>query len=278
MYPVANKLLLTLAAGTLFALAGAQDVKPDGALSQSMGIDQHFGKQVPLTPTFKDQFGTTVTLGDYVKDKPVVILPMFFGCNGVCRLEIEDLFKTLEKDTKLRPGREFELILLSINPTETPQIASEKMKLIAQYYNVPQHGVHGLTGSMDQIRQVTDALGFRYTFNPDTKAINHPAGLMILDKKGVIRGYIYGSEYPTDILAANVNGAAKEVQAIKKPEIILLGCVMVDPVTHKRTIVVENVMKLLGCLTLLTVVGSIFHMTRKYGPGGPRTGGKTAGV
>ena len=287
---MAKKLVFVLTLGLLAGIACAQDtsasatpgVVPTGSLTKSMGIDQHFGTQIPLSATFKDETGRTVTMRDELGARPVMILPMFFGCNGVCRLEVEDIFKTLEKDKKITPGKDFDLILLSINPTETPQIAAHKKQQILAAYHVPggDVGVHGLTGSYDQIRAVTDALGFRYSYNPTTHLINHPAGMMFLDKTGVIRGYMYGAEYPTEVIEKNLQAAAREVQGVK-PEVILLGCVMIDPVTHKRTFVIENIMKVIGSATALLVFGSILYMTKKYklppAPG-QTTGGQITGL
>jgi protein SCO1/2 len=250
----------------LSAMATAQDIQPGGPLTASIGIDQNFDAQVPMNAKFLDQHGNTVSMKDVMKGKPAILLPMFFGCNGVCRLEVEDLFKTLEKDQKIQPGRDFELILLSINPTENPEFAKSKLDRIYSVYSIPGEdiGVHGLVGDMKQIRSVTDAVGFRFTYKPATQQINHPAGLIFLDKTGVVRGYMYGAQYPTEILVKNLEAATVGEVAIKKPEIILMGCVMVDPVTGKRTLVIENVMKVIGTLFALTLGGCILFMSKKY--------------
>lgn len=268
-------------------IASAQDanstnnVVPTGPLASQMGIDQNFGAQVPLDATFKDENGNTVKFGDMLQGKPAMVLPMFFGCNGVCRLEVEELFGTLEKDKDLHTGKDFNLILLSIKPTETPELATEKKAMILKAYKVEggQEGVHGLVGDMENIRKVTDTLGFRYTYNPATQQVNHPAGMMFLDKNGVIRGYIYGKDFPTVVVANNLKAATLATNA-PKAEIVLLGCVMIDPVTGKRTIVIENVMKVIGTLTALTLGGSILYMTKKYKtpPIPPNHGGNATGV
>ena len=257
-----------LALFSLFAFsltAFAQDVTPQGSLTSKMGLDQRYSSQVPLSATFKTQDGKDVTMRDMLQGRPVVLLCMFFGCNGVCRLEVESLFKTLEKDKNLRPGRDFELVLLSIKPTETPAMAKDKIQQILQAYRVPSgtDGVTGLVGDLKNIRSVTDSVGFRYSYDPETELINHPAGLIFLDKNGVVRGYMYGAQFPTDVLAKNVEAAGKEIQGVK-PELILLGCVMVDPVTGKKTIVIERLMMVLGTMTALTLAGSIFYMSKKY--------------
>jgi protein SCO1 len=265
--------LLTIGLAAMASLCFAQsdpaspeDVRPTGPLASQMGIDQNFGAQVPLDAQFKDDTGKDVTFGEVLSGKPVILLPMFFGCNGVCRLEVEDLFKTLEKDKSLRTGTDFDVILLSIKPTETAELAAEKKKIILDHYRVKgaDVGVHGLVGDIDNIRKVTDAVGFRYAYNPATQMVNHPAGLMVLDKNGIVRGYMYGAEFPTVVLSNNLKAAAQGVQGEKKPQIILLGCVMVDPVTGKRTIIIENLMKVIGTLTALTLGGSILYMSRKY--------------
>jgi len=248
-----------------------------------MGLDQHYGAQVPLDAQFQDESGKIVKFGDLLHGKPIMLLPMFFNCNGVCRLEIEDLFKTLEKDKNLHTGKDFDVVMLSINPTETPKIASAKKDLILSAYKVKggDTGVHGLVGALGNIHKVTDAIGFRYTYNDVTQQINHPAGLIFLDPKGVVRGYIYGAEFPTVVLANNLKAASIGASPAEKPEIVLLGCVMIDPITHKKTVIIENLMKVIGSATALVLFGSIFHMSRKYKtPPIPADyqGGKTPGV
>ena len=264
-------IVLIASIACISAIASAQSasdpnaVTPGGPLQKVMGIDQHYGAQVPLDAMFKDETGKTVKFGDELNGKPVMLLPMFFGCNGVCRLEVEDLFATLEKDKDLHTGKDFDVVMLSINPTETPQLAADKKKLVLAAYHVPggDSGVHGLVGSLDQIHKVTEAIGFRYSYDPKTQLINHPAGMIFLDKNGVVRGYMYGAEYPTVVLANNLKAATSKVEGMK-PEIILLGCVMVNPQTGQRTIIIENLMKVIGSMTALVLFGSIFHMSRKY--------------
>ena len=279
----AVRLGLASALGTAAVLASAQSsaptVQPGGPLAAVMGIDQHFNTQIPLDAVFRDETGRQLTMRDIFGARSVIILPMFFGCNGVCRLEVEDLFKTLEKDKNLMPGRDFDLVMLSINPTETPKLALEKKNLILSAYHVPggDFGVHALTGNYDQIRKVTNALGFRYSYDPKTQIINHPAGMMFLDKNGYIRGYMYGAEYPTAVIKENLDAANKSVVEIDKPVITLLGCIMTDPKTGRRTLIIENIMKVIGSLTALTVGGSIWHMSKKYKtPPIPPMGGNAA--
>ena len=266
-----NKIASIASIALIACVASAQNandpnaVLPSGPLQSQMRIDQHYGAQVPLDATFKDETGRTVRFGDMLQGKPMILLPMFFGCNGVCRLEVEDLFKTLEKDKDLHTGQDFNVVMLSINPTETPQLAADKKKLILSAYHVNggDEGVHGLVGDLDNIRKVTDTVGFIYKYDPKTQLINHPAGLMVLDKSGIVRGYMYGAEYPTVVLTNNLNAAQKGLQG-DKPEIILLGCVMIDPKTGKRTLVIENLMQVIGTMTSLTLGGSILYMTKKY--------------
>jgi len=78
----------------------------------------------------------------------------------------------------------FDVVMLSIKPTETPQLAADKKKLILSAYHVPggDEGVHGLVGDLENIHKITDTVGFRYKYDPNTQLINHPAGLMVLDK------------------------------------------------------------------------------------------------
>ncbi|MBI3721167.1 MAG: SCO family protein [Fimbriimonas ginsengisoli] len=270
--------LLALIGIGAWSLAAAQQVpnfsNPPGPNLSRMGIDQKLGAQVPMDTQFTDETGKTVRFGDLFAGRPVLLVPMFYQCHGICEVTVEALLKTTAKLKKTSAvGEKFDVILLSIHPKETPEQAMAKKREILEVYERPQSAPswHCLTGSLESIHQVTDAVGFRYDYKPETDQINHPAGAIILTPRGMVSSYIFGVDYPTIVLEDGFALASREAVG-KKAEPILLGCIMLDPLTGKRTLVIENVLKLAGMLTVL-ILGlailkmSLAHRTPKL-PGG----------
>ncbi len=250
--------VLVLAVQSAFAQSGQLN------LGQRMGIDQRLGDQVPLDTEVVDEHGKHIKLGDVFQGRPVVFMPIFYTCKGVCGIELSNILKSAVRMKGTFPiGEKYDLVALSIFPKETPDLALAKEKDLQDMYNRPASlgGWHLLTASEGNIRKVTDSLGFRYEYNSVTDRINHPSGLMILTPQGKISSYIYGADYPTKVLQDSLT-LASTGKVGAKAEVILLGCIMVDPVTGKRTVVVEQVMKIAGILTVLILAFSIFKMSR----------------
>ncbi len=271
-----SRLFVALAAlGCIFQGAQAQSGQLN--LGERIGIDQKLGDQVPLDVPVIDEHGNHIKLGDVLHGKPVVFMPIFYSCKGVCGVELSNMLKSAIKMKKTFPiGDKYDLVVLSINPKETPDLALAKEKDMQDMYGMPESagGWHLLTGDGEaNIRRVTDALGFRYEYKPETDQINHPSGIMVLTPQGKISSYIYGADYPTKVLQDSLV-LANEGKVGAKAEVILLGCIMVDPVTGKRTVVVEQVLKIAGIMTVLILGLSILKMsldTKKNAPPGGTT-------
>jgi protein SCO1 len=263
-----------LALAATAGLAAAQT--PSEKLTDQIGIDQILGAPVPKDVPFLNERGEAVRFGDLLGERPVVLVPIFYRCQTGCNLISANLLKTLAKATRvprvqlgkdhqMLVGREFDVVMLSIDPLETPELAWTKRMQVLDLYNQPQTaaGWHFLTGEYENIRQITDAIGFRYTYDPKTRRINHPAGIMILTPEGQVSSYILGVQYPTAILYdATARAAQNEVGA--RAETFLFGCIMLDPLTGERTLVYRNIVRLGGVLTMLVLFGSILTMSLRH--------------
>ena len=260
------RILTTLAIlGALTAAHGQDGDRPGGIAWKQMDLQQRLGNQVPLDARFKDESGNDIQFGDLVGERPLVVLPMFFTCGGVCRIEMESLFKVINKDKRFTVGEDFDVVFFGIHPKETPDLARAKEKVVVDAYKRPSgnEGFHALTGDLVSIRQVTEAIGFSFTYDEKTGQINHPAGITFLNKKGEVSGYIFGAEYNTSVFRKNVE-AAEAGQYGVEPEIVFLGCIMIDPVTGQKSLVIKNLMKVLGISTVLMMGCWIAFMSKKY--------------
>jgi len=253
---------LTLAAS--FA-RGQGDFQPSVAAAPAnvdtskIYIDQRLGNQIPLDATFKDQTGAAVTFGDVVSKRPTLALLIFYRCRGVCSVEFAELLKNLSKMPSKKVGRDFDVTVLSIDPQEGPDLAKGKLQEAidsSKDYQDTQPGWHFLTGDLTQIHKVSDALGFHFTYDEKTDTINHPAGIMFIGTDGKISSYILGAKFPPEAISKNLDIAAKH-EVGQKAQDIFFGCIHVDPLTGKRSLAIEAVMRLFAWVTLFGVIATI---------------------
>lgn len=270
--------LLTLALG-LAAFAPAQDLdgKGQSSLTASMGITQKLGDAVPKDAAFKDESGKSIQFGDLFGKRPIVLVPIFYACRTGCPLVIDGVLKTIAKANKAENemivGRDFDVVLLGIHPKETPELAAAKKKLILNAVEPPQadaswrtyaeKGWHCLTGDEASIRKITDAVGFKYKYDPVKDLINHPTCTIFLTTDGHVSSYTIGNDFPTTVVKDDLSIAAKNEVGDPADQSMMFGCIMIDPATGKIRVVVQNIMRVAGALTLLIVGGSIISMSVK---------------
>jgi protein SCO1 len=241
-------------------MADRVDVTPSAADQQrqanfsrdvlsKMGVDQRLGQQVPGDVAFQDEHGRTIKFGDLYGSRPIVIMPMFFECKGVCGVETDSLLQAIIQMQDLSVGRDFDIVMLSINPKETPDLTLSRWNNTVRLYNVHgdrpdgEKGFHFLTGTLPNIRRVTDALGFKWVYDAEEDLINHPAGLMVLSPTGKITGYLVNKEFPR-VFLAHLIADATDSKISAKTESVLFGCIMIDHATGRRSLVIENVIRL----------------------------------
>lgn len=256
---VGTLLMAALGWGQAFAPEASYTPKPD---LKDIRIDQKLGASVPLTAKFKDETGRPVQLGEFLGARPVLVLPIFYRCQGVCALELQSLLDNLQK-AKRTVGKDYDVVAISIDPQEGPDIAKrKKARSLDPIPAFAKHkaGWHFLTGSLDQIRSVTDALGFYYRYDAATDAINHPSGIMFLTPAGVISSYYLGANYAPGQLTADIDRASRKKVGEKVPD-VFFGCIHIDPLTGQRSLVIEGVLRLAGIATIIAIAGALTFMS-----------------
>ncbi len=227
-----------------------------------MGVDQKYGNQVPGDAVFRDDHWRTIRFGDLYGKRPIIVMPMFFECQGVCSVEVDSLMQAAIQMDNLNVGRDFDIVLLSINPKETPSLTSVRWNSAVKLYGRAgsEDGFHFLTGTYENIRKVTDALGFKWVYNPKDGNINHPAGLMVLSSKGQITGYMVNKDFPRAFLVHMI-ADAKAFRESPKTDTVLFGCIMIDHATGRRSLVIENVIRLCAAVFAVGLFGWIAGMS-----------------
>jgi len=259
-------------------LAQAQLASPPaGARTADLdqvGIDQKLNTQVPLDLEFVDETGKTVKLGQYFGKKPVVLSLVYYECPMLCTLVLNGMLRTF-RTMSFDVGDEFEVVTVSFSPTETPALASAKKESYLEKYGREGSGDgwHFLTGREDQIKRLADAVGFRYTYDPETEQYAHASGIMVLTPKGRVARYYYGIEYaPRDLRLGLVEAAENRIGS--PVDRILLYCMHYDPMTGKYGVVIKNVLRLTGFATVLLLSGFIAVMLTRERAARRRTEGE----
>lgn len=228
--------------------------RPD--LLKDVGIDQKLNNSVPLDLVFRDEHGQPVELGQYFGSKPVVLTLVYYNCPMLCTQVLNGLDRGL-KALPMEIGKDFNVVTVSIDPTEKPVLAEAKQALYTGIYGRPgaAQGWHFLTGDEPQIKQLADAVGFRYAYDPDSKQFAHASAIMMLTPEGKISRYFYGVQYPERDLRLGLVEASQG--KIGSPvDQVLLFCYHYDAHTGKYGLLISRVIQLAGGLTVL--IGGIF--------------------
>ncbi len=238
----------------------------------NVGIDQKLNAQVPLGATFRDEFGHPVKLGDYFNQgKPVVLSLVYYDCPMLCTEVLNSLSSTLRLLT-LEMGKDYEVVTVSFDPKETPELAAAKKKAYLQRYGRPggENGWHFLVGDEQNIHALTDAVGFHYQWDARQQQYAHATGIMVLTPQGRLAQYYYGVEYsPKDLRLGLVEASQKKIgNAVDE---LLLYCYHYDPTTGKYGAVVTNVLRLAGIVTIFVLGGFLLLMFRRE-PGRGKAG------
>jgi protein SCO1/2 len=230
---------------------------------RQVGIDQKLDAQIPLDLVFRDEQGRAVALREYFGEKPVILSLVYYECPMLCTLILNGLLRSL-RALPLTVGKEFTVLTVSFDPRAGPELAAAKKQAYVRSYGRPgaEGGWHFLTGEETAIRQLTDAVGFRYAFDPETGQFAHASAIMVLTPHGRIARYFYGVEYaPRDLRFGLIEAAQGKIGS--PVDQILLYCYHYDPKTGKYSVLVLNVLRLAGAATVLILGGFMLVMFRR---------------
>lgn len=229
---------------------------------QNVGIEQHLGGQVSPDLTFRDETGKTVRLGDYFGKKPVILNLVYYNCTMLCGEVLAGLTGAMRL-VKFDVGKEFDVVTVSFDPHETPEIAAAKKQDYLKRYGRPNaaSGWHFLTGSPDSINALTRAVGFQYQYDPKVNQFAHATAIMVLTSEGRIARYFYGVDFPPKDLRMGLVEASQG-KIGNAVDSVLLYCYHYDPASGKYGAVIANILRLAGAATILILGGFLLVMFR----------------
>ena len=233
------------------------------AILNDVGINQNIGEQIPLDLTFIDEEGNDVTLRELYRGKPIILSLVYYDCPMLCTEILNGINRSL-RPLSFSVGEEFDMISVSFDPRETPELASEKKYQYVTSYNREgtAEGWHFLTGKPDAIEALTKAVGFRYTYDDAAEQFAHGSAIMVTTPTGVVSHYFFGIEYPTnDIRLALIEASENKLGSIYDQ--VALYCFHYDPQTGKYGMVIMNVIRLSGIATVVILGAFMFVMIRR---------------
>ncbi len=237
------------------------------SILNKVGIAQHLNQQLPLNLTFTDDTGQQVPLASYFGQKPAILALVYYQCPMLCSEELNGLTGALQMVDHV-VGRDFNVIVISIDPSEGTDLASAKKRSYVKRYGHPEsaYGWHFLTGTQASIDALTSTVGFGYVKipGPDGKLTQfaHASAIQIVTPAGKLAQYYMGVEYsPKDLRLGLVEASNGKIGS--PVDNILTYCYHYDPGTNKHSLIVARVVQLGGFVTMISLGGFMFVMFRR---------------
>ncbi len=229
---------------------------------ENVGIEQHLDMQVPPNLTFLDETGKSVKLGDYFGRKPLILNLVYYNCTMLCGEALAGLSSAMRL-VKFDLGNEFDVITISFDPRETPEMAAaKKVDYVKRYGRAnAAAGWHFLTGQPESINALTKTVGFQYQYDAKTNQYAHATAIMVLTPQGRISRYFYGVDFPPKDLRMGLVEASQG-KIGNAVDAVLLYCYHYDPETGKYGAMVGNILRLAAAATILLLGGLFFVLWR----------------
>jgi protein SCO1 len=243
------------------AILPAQYTGP--AIAKGVTFEQKLNALVPLDLVFRDESGNAVPLRTYFGDKPVILSLVYFKCPSLCPMSMHETVMSLRR-VSLEPGRNYNVVVVSFDPSDTPAMAAEKKAYYAKEFGKPgfDDGWHFLTGSQDAVSKLASAVGFGYRWDSETRQFVHAGGIMVATPEGKMSRYFYGINYvPADLRMGLVEASQHKIGS--PVDYVLLFCFHYDATQGKYTLAIINVLKIAAAVTMFLLGGLLYLLMRR---------------
>lgn len=256
---IAAAVAMLLFSGVSLAITDANDV-------ENMGIDEKLGAALPSDIKLTDEFGNTVQIDELISSEvPTVLNLVYFSCPRVCNFATEGLLQVIGELDSLKLGDDYKVLTVSFDPDETPELAAskaERYRGAVKNSDAEPQTWQFLTGDQENIKKLTDSVGFRYFKDGDEYA--HGSALIIITPEGKVSRYLHGIEHePSDFRLSLLEASRGEIGASKIVNQVLLFCYGFDPIGKRYALKALNIVKASGVVTLLLLCGSLTYFWRR---------------
>ncbi|WGL61309.1 SCO family protein [Pigmentibacter sp. JX0631] len=231
---------------------------------QGVAIKENLGKPIDLQISFTDQNNKVTTISEMLADgKPVLLTLNYYRCSTLCSIQLINFAKSL-KELGWRIGKDFKVVTISFDPTDKPEDALKKQQ---EYLNLAgqQNGNWNFyVGSQENIKALTEQIGFYYNYDPVSKEFAHAAAIFFITPGAKISSYLYGISYKSRDIKFSLMDAS--LDKIGSPtDQILLTCFHYNPTTGKYDAFAMGMMRIAALITVffLFIILGIFFWREK---------------
>lgn len=239
-----------------------RDVRPEDRIPKQFEkavIEQKLDAPIPLDLDFVDERGEAVRLGRYFNDRPVLLVLAYLRCERLCNTGLEGLANRLQRMWRYLPGRDYEVVVVSFDPTDTPEMSRVKKEVFLEWLDKKDAGraVHFLTGPAEASAALCRAVGFGYEDDPNRPGqFLHASGVIVATPEGRVSKYFLGIGYAEENLRDAIENATKgKIGTVT--ESILMFCGLYDGTTGKYTVTIMTVVRLAGLLFAVPLIGCL---------------------
>jgi protein SCO1/2 len=236
------------------------NVRPPGL--KNVGIEQHLDEQIPPDLSFRDENGKTVQLRDYFGKRPLILNLVYYQCPMLCSEVLAGLEGAM-RALKFDAGKEFDVLTVSFDPKETPEMAAAKKAESLKRYGRAgaAEGWHFLTGPQASIDALTRVAGFQYEYDPKIGQFAHATAIIVLTPEGKIAQYYYGVDYaPKDLRLGLIQASQNKIGTIVDQ--VLLYCYHYNPETGKYGAIISRILKIAAGATVFMLGTFLIVMFR----------------
>jgi protein SCO1 len=254
-----SRILFFVAAAVSTAQASTNNESSPLASVQSrllsqVTFQQRLDNQTSITAKFKNEHGRDVTLQDCIEGRPTVLVLAYYRCPMLCNQVLNGVARTL-RGVGFRPGQQISVVVVSFDPTDTPELAAKKKSALVEAYNRGDSGAgwHFLTGEEHTVKELADSVGFHYVYDENTKQFAHASGIVLLTPTGRVSRYFYGIDYPTrDVRLGLIEASAGHIGSAVDE--LLLLCFHYDPLTGRYGLVIMRLIQVVSIGFVLALI------------------------
>jgi protein SCO1/2 len=226
-----------------------------------VGFEQHIGAVVPLDSRFAQARGTPMSLREAIADKPTVLVLGYARCHELCATTVPGMAEALDQ-ARLAAGGDYRAVFVSIDAREDSAALGE---VLARVPTADRGAWHFLGGNGDGVRDIAQAVGLRYRYEPHSDAFAHPAGFVVLTPRGVVSRYFFGVRFDSADVRRAIEEAGRGATGSLAERLLLL-CYHLDPLTGRHSAAILDVLRGMAVACVL-VFAFLFMRARKRGTG-----------
>jgi protein SCO1/2 len=257
-----------LAVGLLLPPLAAQEGMPPSSTlevrQEAASMEDRIGARLDPTLEFRDERDRPYKLQQlFPGDRPVVLVPGYYGCPSMCGQVIEGMLDALN-DVDLTPGQDYLIVNVSIDPRETAELAAQrKQKFLHRLHRIGgEAGWRFLTGQEPAIKALTASVGFRYFWAEHDNRFSHPPALLFVTPDGRLSRVITGTTFvPRDVRLAIVEASGGQLGTFWDE--VRLNCLTWDPRTGSYALLGMTVMRIGGTITVVVLAIMLVLLVRR---------------